>query len=1488
MRKRILCMFLAGVMVFTGTDFTVVAVEDNYIEETEPNIAENEESPETENEDRQDSENTDEQENGSQIAEEPSEGTTAEEPEKTDDQEQSENQEEKESEENNADQESVSPGEGEQQEDDSENSSGNEGTEEEDETEGETSLIESEEEPEENHLSDDETGQGEKNVQADSAASEVYATRSSDAVNSAVKDYIYSFQNIYPEGSVWSSSYDGGKQCFGFAMLIADKVFGCHPRNTSIRKASNGAVSNGWTCYYVNAGNCNSLTVEPGDLIDSPTKATSSHTAMVVSVSGSSITCVQCNLSGNCKVYWKQNFNYNSKNASLAQIYSRFGGYGTIRLWKPGEALKNAVVGSAVADTEAPRVGAVTVSNNNDGTGVIIGAMLDFSCNATDNVGVTKAWAVVTGQSASKRFEATVSGNRISGTWSTRDFVLDETISMTVYAQDAAGNTGSSSLSIALGEKVGVTPDDIVLEVGEKATVNAWINDLYKYDPTQQYFGFWYGDKEAVSLSYEGLCAEVIGVHPGACIIDFTYNISSDTSAVVGCETAHVHVIPNTPTLTSITNAGYKQDYIEYMPVDYAEAYDLYRLREGADTDYQFVGTFKKNETNSITIEHPADGSTYYYKITAKAAQVTDETKNPEELYYPTSRFSNSLTSTTTSFTPTNLTAVSSRDNEIDLTWDAVADASGYEIYRYTEESGKELLAVQNAAQTGYTDTDVDGGVTYYYDVYAVDVVGEKGMEATASCNAKGFREEKIFYTVSFYSGFDSILIADEKVQKGQFSRAIVSSGEQMQMDGYEFVGWYTKPDGAGECYTSETQIMSDTVLYAFWKEKEEEKSGKFWVVPVGDQKYTGKAIKPAVKVYDGNTLLVQGTDYTVSYKNNVKVCDAGSVEISKAPSVIVKGRKNYSGRETILFSIVAVDLNESGITAEDMIAAYTGRELKPVPVLYHNGKKMKYKTDYTVIYPQSLRTVGQYNIEVTGKGGYTGRRTISYTITDKLLLNKANVSKIPNQIYSGKLLRPALTVKYGNIPLREDIAQDGNGDYTVRYINNRNIGIATVILTAVEGSAYTGSKTVHFKITGTPISKVSVAAIGNYTYSGEAIRPQVNLTFRAKSGEDQAQSAQLREGIDYTLSYSNNINAGIAKILITGKGKYTGRRTVTFKITPYDLSKLPAKSRSESEQVGYYILVNDGHPVAYQKGKTQPAVTVSYSDYSTAGEEPLLKTYVLAENDYKVTYKNVNSVSAWKQYKPQILISGKGNYKGTITSESAKFEIVKADLSAVSARATDISYRPKEGGFTATKVSLYDTNGKKLAAGTDYDRNFIYYNVTDYMVADYGMNLQTAASCEFKVRDRADFESELEKADNGTSQKILKLNKKIDIPSVYQIVCVKINAMNTNKCNYTGAAYAFYRIGTSNIEKCSVKVKSTFAYTGDEQKVGREDLAVTTGSGKNWRELIYGRDYLIDEESYANNIEAGTAKVNIYGIGSYYGMKRVSFKIKAKKFLYN
>lgn len=125
---------------------------------------------------------------------------------------------------------------------------------------------------------------------------------------------------------------------------------------------------------------------------------------------------------------------------------------------------------------------------------------------------------------------------------------------------------------------------------------------------------------------------------------------------------------------------------------------------------------------------------------------------------------------------------------------------------------------------------------------------------------------------------------------------------------------------------------------------------------------------------------------------------------------------------------------------------------------------------------------------------------------------------------YDGTAKKPAVTI--------EGLTE--NTDYTVSYSNNVNAGTATVTVTGI--GDYTGTKTATFTIAPKAITASQVSAIKSYTYTGKAITPAVTIN-------------GLKSGTDYTVSYSNNINAGTAKVTITGKGNYTGTATVNFTI---------------------------------------------------------------------------------------------------------------------------------------------------------------------------------------------------------------------------------------------------------------------------------------------------------------------------------------------------
>ena len=67
------------------------------------------------------------------------------------------------------------------------------------------------------------------------------------------------------------------------------------------------------------------------------------------------------------------------------------------------------------------------------------------------------------------------------------------------------------------------------------------------------------------------------------------------------------------------------------------------------------------------------------------------------------------------------------------------------------------------------------------------------------------------------------------------------------------------------------------------------------------------------------------------------------------------------------------------------------------------------------------------------------------------------------------------------------------------------------------------------------------------FTYSGAELKPTVRVYINRGVQADE----QLIENTDYTVTYSDNINAGTATATITGIGAYSGSKNVTFTIEP-------------------------------------------------------------------------------------------------------------------------------------------------------------------------------------------------------------------------------------------------------------------------------------------------------------------------------------------------
>ena len=127
---------------------------------------------------------------------------------------------------------------------------------------------------------------------------------------------------------------------------------------------------------------------------------------------------------------------------------------------------------------------------------------------------------------------------------------------------------------------------------------------------------------------------------------------------------------------------------------------------------------------------------------------------------------------------------------------------------------------------------------------------------------------------------------------------------------------------------------------------------------------YTGKEIKPSVRVNYKGKDLQQGVDYVVAYKNNV---DAGQ------GSVVVTGKGNYKSSSTVRFNIVGIDFKSNCKVILD--------NSKRIFV-YYNGEQLTENKDYSVFSIKQETLVNQ--VEGVGGNLNTYEVTTYYTVSGK------------------------------------------------------------------------------------------------------------------------------------------------------------------------------------------------------------------------------------------------------------------------------------------------------------------------------------------------------------------------------------------------------------------------------------------------------------------------------------------------------------------------
>ena len=224
-----------------------------------------------------------------------------------------------------------------------------------------------------------------------------------------------------------------------------------------------------------------------------------------------------------------------------------------------------------------------------------------------------------------------------------------------------------------------------------------------------------------------------------------------------------------------------------------------------------------------------------------------------------------------------------------------------------------------------------------------------------------------------------------------------------------------------------------------------------------------------------------------------------------------------------------------------------------------------------TTVLALAIAAFGSVNM---ASGAFAGEPITAAAATNSLSSCKVSIP-YSSYTYRSREIKPTVTVKTS-----KGVKLKKGTDYTVSYKNNEDVGTASITITGK--GKYTGTVTKKFTIKplnlNSSYAKISIP-YSSYTYTGSSIEPNVNIKFKdgtpiaSGCSYGYSTSTGINIGADtifnpggtsgssvgvsyshsyYTVSYVNNVNVGVATIIIKGDGEtITGTYKKTFVIKP-------------------------------------------------------------------------------------------------------------------------------------------------------------------------------------------------------------------------------------------------------------------------------------------------------------------------------------------------
>lgn len=609
---------------------------------------------------------------------------------------------------------------------------------------------------------------------------------------------------------------------------------------------------------------------------------------------------------------------------------------------------------------------------------------------------------------------------------------------------------------------------------------------------------------------------------------------------------------------------------------------------------------------------------------------------------------------------------------------------------------------------------------------------------------------------------------------------------------------------------------------------------------------------------------------------------------------------------ENVLYA-VWVEKKVITVTANSGEAKYTGES--------HTLEGLK-ETKFTV--DGNEYTVSGLSAKVTGTDAdsYTSKVTGTAVVKDKagkdvtaqFTVNTANgtltisprsvtlTSQGKSREYNGKALElPEVTVEgdgfvngeVTDIKATGSITRVGKVTNTITYTPSDKFKEKNYTITKHEGELSITEKSIIPDGPNTPEEKktgIKVTAPKDTTYSG-------NEQKREPVIEDTKTGKKLDKD-DYSLSYSTDVtNAGTVTITVTGKGNYTGKFEVTYKILP---RKVTLKSEAASKPYDGTALTKPDVKVSgdgFVKGEVSDIKATGSVTTVSEGEVTNTITFT-KETDYKDGNYTIFKEEGKLSITPQSIDPGTDPEKPNPDYTGAKVN-----------SPSDEVYDGKEHKWIPTVTDKAD---KKLEAGKDYTveystKNFKDVGTVEVTITGIG-NYSGTVKRSYKVTPK-EYTVTTDSATKTYSGTALTAGGKVEgIVSGETVEFTTTGSQtevgtskNTYELVWKSAKATNYKLAKESIGKLTVKAKSIVPDgpdTPDEKKTGitvsepsdskydgkehKEVLTVT--DTKTGKELVAGTDYSVTYSS--DLVNAGTVKVTVAGLGNYSGSFTKTYKI--------